>query len=86
MKVAWIVLAYMTTVYIDFYFTMCNTMLYMLMQVEFELRGEECKAQSLPPSTAVYHRDELTCASQHSLSSLALTVILALAAAVVRWP
>ena len=72
--------------FIYFLFHKITQLLLALLQVEFEQRGEQCKPPSLPPSTSLYHRDELTCGSQHSLASLALTVILALAAAVVRWP
>jgi hypothetical protein len=59
---------------------------YFVLQVEFEWLGDRCKPASALPPTAMYHQDELTCASQHSVASLALTVILALPSAVVRWP
>jgi hypothetical protein len=56
-----------------------------VLQVELERLGDRCKPSSALPPTAVYHKDELICASQHSVASLTLTVILALASAVVRW-
>ncbi|XP_021940334.1 leishmanolysin-like peptidase [Zootermopsis nevadensis] len=57
-----------------------------LCQVELLQLGDRCKPASVLPPLAVYHKDELTCSSERRVASLALTVILALAAAVIRWP
>ncbi|XP_068085914.1 leishmanolysin-like peptidase [Anabrus simplex] len=56
-----------------------------LCKEELEQIDEWCKPRSLPPRSHIYYSDELTCGSSF-VASLSPTVILALAAAVVRWP